>query len=99
MAKFYTVEKTIKGTDYVFQFNGLSAWLKALDESYVDGTSNISAYKLNAYLLENVVVSPKKDIDDFTSADELSEVTAFARKVASGTEKPAEAPSTKADKK
>ena len=88
MAKIYTVEKTINGTPYVFQFNGISAWLKAIDESYTDGTSNISSYKLNAYLLENVVVSPKKEIDDFASADELSEVTAFARKVASGAVQP-----------
>lgn len=95
MAKIYTVEKTIKGKDYVFQHNGVSAWLKALDESYVDGTGNISAYKLNTYLLENVVVSPKMEIDDFESADELSEVTAFARKVASGAEQPAKATAEK----
>lgn len=88
MAKLYTVEKTINGTPYVFQFNGISAWLKALDDCYVDGTGNISAYKLNSYLLENVVVSPKKNIDDFASSDELSEVTAYARKVASGAIQP-----------
>lgn len=88
MAKIYTVTKTINGTEYTFQHNGVSAWLKALDESYVDGTSNISTYKLNAYLLENVVVSPKMEIDDFASADELSKVAAFARKVASGEEAP-----------
>ena len=91
MAKIYTVEKTIRGKEYVFQHNGVSAWLKALDNSYVDGTSNISAFKLNEYLLENVVVSPKLSIDDFTSADELSEVTAFARKVASGEIQPEKA--------
>lgn len=96
MAKIYTVEKTINGTEYTFQHNGISEWLKALDECYVDGTSNISAYKLNAYLLENVVVAPKKDIDDFASADELSDVMAFARKVASGKEAPKK---TTADKK
>ena len=92
----YTIEKEIAKKKYVFQFNGLSAWLKALDESYVDGTGNISVYKLNNYLLENVVVEPKLTIDDFASADELSEVTAFARKVASGAEQPAP---VKADKK
>lgn len=91
MAKIYTVVKTIKGTEYTFQHNGISEWLKALDDSYVDGTGNISAYKLNTYLLENVVVSPKKEIDDFASADELSEVMAFARKVASGKEAPKKA--------
>lgn len=97
MAKFpYTVEKEIKGTNYVFQCNGIAAWLKALDECYVDGTSNISAYKLNTYLLENVVVNPKRSIDDFASADELAEVTAFARKVAQGNEAPA---TVSADKK
>lgn len=101
MAKIYTVTKKIKGVEYTFQFNGISEWLKALDECYVDGTSNISAYKLNGYLLENVVVSPKMDIDDFASSDELSEVMAFARKVASGKEAPkkATAENASADKK
>ena len=87
MAKPYTVEKEIGGEKYTFQFNGLSAWLQALDDCYVDGSSNVSAYKLNKYLLENVVVSPKKDIDDFDSSDALNDVTTFARKVAQGSEK------------
>lgn len=101
MAKHYTVEKKIRGKSYVFQHNGISEWLKALDESYVDGTGNISAYKLNTYLLENVVVSPKMEIDDFANADELSEVMAFARKVASGKETPKKATdeNASADKK
>ena len=91
MANIYTVKKTFKGTEFVFQHNGISEWLKAVDESYADGTGNISAYKLNTYLLENVVVSPKMEIDDFANADELAEVMAFARKVASGKEAPKKA--------
>ena len=89
MAKPYTVTKSFGGEEYTFQFNGLSAWLQALDDCYVDGTNNVSAYKLNKYLLEHVVVNPKKTIDDFESSDELGEITAFARKVAHGAEKPA----------
>ena len=101
MARIYTVEKKINGTTYVFQHNGISEWLKAVDECYAEGTSNISVYKLNTYLLENVVVSPKMEIDDFASADELSDVVAFARKVASGKEAPkkAIAENATADKK
>lgn len=89
MAKPYTVKREIGGVEYTFQFNGLSAWLQALDDCYVDGSSNVSAYKLNKYLLENVVVNPKMEIDDFDSSDALSEVVTFARKVAQGNEKAA----------
>lgn len=85
----YTVEKEIGGVKYVFQFNGLSAYMRALDDSYIDGSSNISTVKFNKYLLENVVVSPTGlTVDDFEDAETLSEVTAFARKVMQGLVKP-----------
>lgn len=99
MAKFpYTVEKEIKGEKYVFQCNGISAWMKASVEFYEEGTSNINPYKLHSYLLENVVVSPKKEIDDFASTAELMEVTTFARKVATGEIQPEKASTDKKDK-
>ena len=89
MAKPYIVEKEFSGVKYKFQFNGLSAYMQALDESYVDGTSNTSIVKLNKYILENVVVEPKGlTIDDFDSAEKLGEITAFARKVMQGLVKP-----------
>ena len=59
MAKFYTVEKEINGTKYVAQFNGISAALKAVDESYIEGTNNTSVEKLSRYLFSNVIVEPK----------------------------------------
>ena len=40
--KPYTVKKEINGTEYVAQFSGISAALKAVDSSYVDGTNNTS---------------------------------------------------------
>lgn len=98
MAKPYIVEKEFNGVNYKFQFNGLSAYMQALDESYVDGTSNTSVVKLNEYILDNVVVEPKGlKIDDFDNAKELSEITAFARKVMQGLVKPEDKPV--ADKK
>lgn len=88
-SKFYQVEKIINGTKYVAQFNGVSAALQAMDESYIDGSNNISVVKLNKYLLENVIVEPGNlTLDDFTSLEDLNQVAAFARKVMQGELKP-----------
>lgn len=96
MTKFYQVEKMIDGKKYVAQFNGINAALKAMDDSYIDGTSNISVVKLNTYMLENVIVEPSGlTLDDFDSVDELNHVVDFARKVMQGNLKPEE---TKAKK-
>lgn len=96
MAKPYTVKKEINGVEYIFQFNGISEAMDALDESYIDGSSNISLRKLNTYLLENVVVDPKVKMDDFEDVEKLNAVTSFARKVMQGIIKPeAEKPAAK----
>lgn len=85
MAKFYTVEKEINGTKYVAQFNGISAALKAVDESYIEGTNNTSVEKLSKYLFSNVIVEPKGlTADDFESMEEFNAVINFAREVMQG---------------
>ena len=84
MVKFYTAEKEINGTKYICQFNGLSAALKAVDDSYIEGSNNTSVEKMAKYLLEHVVVSPKMTIDDFEDMNEFNEVIAFAREVMQG---------------
>ena len=85
MAKFYTVKKTINGTEYTAQFNGLSAALKAVDNSYIEGTNNTSVEKMATYLFDNVIVEPKGlTIDDFESMEEFNDVIAFAREVMQG---------------
>lgn len=65
MAKFYTVEKEIRGKKYIAQFNGISAALDAIDNSYIDGTGNTSVEKLANYLFSSVLVEPKMSIADF----------------------------------
>ncbi len=85
MKKFEQIKKTINDVEYTAQFNGLAAALKAMDECYIDGTSNISTFKLSKYILENVIIDPKVDIDDFENADVLNEVTVFGRDVMQGT--------------
>ena len=83
--KFYTVEQEINGKKYVAQFNGVSAALKAVDSTYIDGTNTTSLIKLTEYILKHVVVEPKGlTADDFDSMDELSEVTDFAGGVMRG---------------
>lgn len=85
MSKFYTVEKEINGKKYTAQFNGISAALKAVDESYIEGSSNTSTIKMAEYLFAHVIVEPKNlSIDDFESMEEFNDVIAFARKVMQG---------------
>lgn len=83
--KFYTVEKEINGKKYVAQFNGLSCALRAVDQSYIEGSNNTSVEALSKYIFENVIVEPKGlEIDDFESMEEFNEVVAFGREVMQG---------------
>lgn len=86
MAKnFYNVTKKINGVEYTAQFSGISTALKAVDASYIDGTSNTSMEKLANYLFENIIVEPKGlTADDFDSLEDFNEVVAFARQVMQG---------------
>lgn len=83
--KFYTVKKKIGKTTYTAQFNGLAAALKAVDDTYIEGSANTSTLKFAEYLFENVIVEPKGlTVDDFESMEEFNEVTTWARKVMQG---------------
>lgn len=85
MSKIYTREKVINGKKYVCQFNGISAALRAVDESYIEGTNTTSLEKLSQYLFENVVVEPKGlSADSFDSLEEFNAVISFARGVMQG---------------
>lgn len=85
MANIYTVEKEINGVKYTAQFNGISSALEAIDNSYIEGTSNTSVMKLSKYLFEHIIVEPKGlTPDSFDTMDEFNEVVAFAREVMSG---------------
>lgn len=84
MVKFYTATKKIGNQEYTCQFNGISAALKAVDDSYIEGTNNTSVEKMAKYLFEHVVVSPKVTIDDFDNMEEFNEVVSFAREVMQG---------------
>ena len=84
-SKFYTVKKEINGKEYVAQFSGISAALRAVDASYIEGTSNTSVEKLAEYLFANIIVEPKGlTPDDFDDLAEFNEVVAFARGVMQG---------------
>lgn len=83
--KFYQVKKTINGTDYIAQFSGISAALRAVDASYIDGSSNTSMEKLADYLFKHIIVEPKGlTVDDFESMEEFNEVVKFANGVMKG---------------
>lgn len=81
----YQVEKVINDKKYVAQFAGLSVAIKAVDSSYIDGTSTTSIEKMAEYMFKHVIVEPANlSIDDFDSMEELNEVIAFARSVMQG---------------
>lgn len=89
--KFYTVEKEINGVKYIAQFNGISAALEAADSFYIEDSGNISSKKMADYILQHVIVEPKKlTPDDFESVDELGEVIAWGRGVMQGDFRPKE---------
>ena len=83
--KPYTVKETINDKEYIAQFSGLSVALRAVDESYIEGTNNTSMEKLAEYLFKYVIVEPKGlTVDDFEDMDEFNNVVAFANKVMKG---------------
>ena len=82
---FYTREKEIGGVKYVAQFSGMSTALKAVDNSYIEGSSNTSLEKMAEYLFKHIIVEPKGlTADDFESLADFREVVAFARGVMQG---------------
>lgn len=85
MKKFTQVTKKINGTEYTAQFNGFGNRYDTIDITYIDGTQTTSMRKVAEYLLENVLVTPKKTLDDFEDAKELDEVIAFLGEVNNGT--------------
>lgn len=83
--KFYTVEKEFNGKKYVAQFSGISAAVRAIDSSYIDGTGTTSTEKLGQYILNNIIVEPKGlTADDFETMEEYNEVTVWGRDVMYG---------------
>lgn len=88
MAKFnpYTIEKKINGVNYIAQFNGIGANLKAIDDCYIDGSSNTSLEKLADYIFNHVIVDPQISLDYF-GEDKIGTVES---KVINGTKYEAE---------
>lgn len=83
--KFYTVEKEFNGTKYVAQFSGVSTAVRAIDSSYIEGTSTTSTEKLGQYILDNIIVDPKGlTADDFETMEEYNAVTTWGRDVMYG---------------
>lgn len=83
--KFYTVEKVFNGKKYVAQFSGVSTAVRAIDSSYIEGTSTTSTEKLGQYILDNIIVEPKGlTADSFETLEEYNEVTTWGRDVMYG---------------
>lgn len=79
--------KKINGVEYTARFSGLSTALKALDNSYIEGSNQTSTAKLTKYLLENVITKPHGvTADDFETMEEFNAVISFAREVMQGGE-------------
>lgn len=89
MKKFTQFKKTINGTEYTAQFNGMRSRYRAIDEAgkFYGDNQGLSMLRMAEYLLENVLVSPteKKDVDAYEDTDELDEVIKFLSAVNNGT--------------
>lgn len=84
-SKFYTVEKEIDGVKYIAQFNGMAAALEAIDDCYIEGSSNISTAKLAKYIFDKVIIEPKGlTADDFEDVDSFNNVIRWGRDVMQG---------------
>jgi hypothetical protein len=63
----------------------MSFALEAIDNCYIDGTSNISVFKLSKYILDHIIVEPKGlTPDDFDDVETLNEIVAWGRDVMQG---------------
>lgn len=83
--KFYTVKKEFNGKEYVAQFSGVSTAVRAIDQSYIDGSGNTSTEKLSEFIFEHVIVEPKGlTADSFDDLEEFNAVTRWARDVMYG---------------
>lgn len=83
--KFYTRKKKIDGVEYTAQFNGLSSVMRAVDENYLPGSSNISAESFAEHVLSCVIVEPAGlTLEDFDSMETLQAVVKFGNEVAQG---------------
>lgn len=67
---------TVTGEKYIFQKVSPAAWLDIMDE--VDQEKEKQRRKLYSLVLENIVVQPKKTIEDFEEFAELDEVVTAA---------------------
>lgn len=75
----YTATKTIQGTTYRAQFNGVREYVRATS---MYGNDEL---KLDEYLLANVIVEPPGvKLDDFENVDEYRAVIRFATSVMLG---------------
>lgn len=82
MKKYEKVTKTINGVEYTAQFNGFREMYKAMSKIQKNGEVDLEAAA--DYLFENVIVSPKTDIDDFEDFEELNTVITFGMEVMQG---------------
>ena len=82
---FYVIEKEINGKVYKAQFCGISTALRAVDECYIEGTSNTGMENLAKYVFENIIVEPKGlTVDSFDTIKEFQDVFKFAKGVMQG---------------
>ncbi len=89
MAKTFTATRKINGVTYTAQFNGISAALRSVDETYIDGTNVTSVVKMTDYILKNVIVEPSGlTADSFDTIDECNEVVRFGTEVMQGKFRP-----------
>lgn len=82
MKLYEKITKKIRGVEYTAQFNGVEEALKLINEAQSGEPTDIM--KLAHYVLDNVIVDPKREINDFEDTEELMEVVKFGLEVVHG---------------
>lgn len=80
---FYTRKKEIEGVTYTAQFNGVSEFLRMLDECK-DANGNTNMLELGEYICDNIIVDPKISVKDFDDMETYNKVVKWALQVAQG---------------
>ena len=80
-----TIKKTIRGIEYIAQWQGLAVSNEQCERCKVEGTDRLSTAKIADIVFNEVIISPKVNADDFEDISEFNEVLDFGKSVIFGT--------------
>ena len=79
-----TIKKNIRGIEYVAAWRGMAFSESSIEACRVDGTDRLSNSKLADIVFNEIIISPKVNIDDFKDFQVFDEVMDFGKSVLFG---------------